>query len=488
MKKVNLIITFIIATLFLNSCTDFEELQKDPNRTVEANPELLLTYLQVQAFSKNVSANSALTNRHMTYLDGESQYQYYSWQRSGFGNYENMKQAVIMANEAERTGKGVYKSLSKFFKSYFAIELTQRFGNVPYSEAIKLESNGVNKPKYDAQKDIYTDVLKELKNASDELASASGTIAGDVIYKGDKLKWRKLINSYRLRVLMSLSLKDGKDGFNIGQQISEIVNNPSKYPIFSSNSDSGIIKYVDVKGNRYPLHNNNSLQTAYYMEKTFIERLKTLKDPRLFTIAEQTPKAVESNLPITDFNAYGGLLASTPFSDLANDATAGKASRINPRYFKNPTNEPGVLMSYAELQFILAEAAHKGWISGDVSTYYNEGIESSMNFYGIKDANAIRAYTNQSAVKLAGNNVVEQIMNQKHIALFLNSGWQMFYEHRRTGYPTYNVTNAINGGKVPKRFLYPSSEINNNKKNLEAAINSQFSGDESINSLIWIIK
>lgn len=101
---------------------------------------------------------------------------------------------------------------------------------------------------------------------------------------------------------------------------------------------------------------------------------------------------------------------------------------------------------------------------------------------------AREAYTNQNNVKLEGNNVIEQIMIQKHIALFLNSDWQMFFERRRTGYPAYAITNDINGGVVPKRFLYPSSEINNNGENLEAAISSQFGGDESINDLIWLIK
>lgn len=488
MKTINSIIIFLSVLFVMQSCSDIDSLQEDPNRTVNASPELILTNLEIEAFSKNVSRNSALASRQMAYLDGESQYQYYSWQRSGFGDYQHMKQAVIMAQEAARTGRTVYNPLSKFFKSYFAVELTQRFGDIPYTEAIKLESDGINKPKYDAQRDVYINVLDELKSAADEMATADGIIAGDVIYQGDKLKWQKLINSYRLRVLMSLSLKDGQDGLNIGQRINAIVNNPSQYPIFSSADDAGVIHYVNVQDNRYPLFNSNSLQTAYYMERTFIDRLKTLQDPRLFVMAEQTPNAVADNLAIDDFEAYGGLLGSTPFSDLAIDATDGKASRIKPRYYNDPVNEPGVLMGYAELQFILAEAAQRGWISGDAAAYYNEGVTASMNFYGINDTDAINAYLNQGSVMLTGSNAIQRIMEQKHIALFLNSGWQMFFEQRRTGYPEFIVTNEINGGKVPKRFLYPDEEINNNNENLESAIQSQFGAQESINDLMWLLK
>lgn len=488
MKNLKNTCLLILLTVFFAGCSDIDSLQDDPNRTVNANPELLFTHLQVEAFSQNVSLNGALANRYLTFVDGADQYQYYTWQRGSYAEYDNIKQALAMADEALRTDQDVYRILSQFFISYFIVELTQQFGDVPYSEAAILEE-GINKPVYDTQESIYSNVLDELKSASLELASNNENISGDVIYGGDKLKWRKLINSFHLRVLMSLSGKEGEPGLNLSGRFQEIVNNPSQFPIFESNDDSGVIDYVNTDGNRYALNRNNSLQTAYYMEKTFVDRLVALNDTRLFVMAERTPNAVADGLAIDDFTAYGGLLGSTPFSELAIPATEGNASRIKPRYYEDPVNEPGVLMGYSELQFILAEAVHRGWINGEMEDYYNEGIRSSMLFYNIGDETAVGEYTDQAAVQLSGNNVLEQIMTQKHIALFLNTGWNIFYEQRRTGFPEYDTSGGGTGnnGQVPKRFLYPESEINNNNENLETAISRQFPQGDGINATIWSI-
>ncbi len=478
----------ILLTILLVGCSDIDALQDDPNRTVNANPELLFTHLQIKAFSSNVSLSAALANRQLTNVDGASQYQYYTWQRGNFNAYDNLKQANEMTKEANRTNQDVYRILANFFKSYFIVEISQQFGDVPYTEAAKL-TEGINQPVYDTQESIYLQVLEDLKMASSELAVTNETISGDIIYGGDKLKWRKLINSYALRVLMSLSTKEGQSTIDVAERFGAIVNNPSQFPIFESNEDAGFINYVDTDKNRYPLNRNNSLQTAYYMEKTFVDELINLRDPRLFAFAERTPNGVANGLAEDDFNAYGGLLGSAPFSDLAVPATEGNASRIKPRYYEDPINEQGVLMGYAELQFILAEAAERGWISGEVAPFYEAGITASMNYYGIEDEASINTYLNQSGVKLTGTNTIAQIMTQKHIALFLNTGWQIFYEQRRTGFPVYDTSGGGtgNGGRIPKRFMYPESEINNNNTNLEAAISRQYPAGDDVNAAMWLI-
>lgn len=489
MKKFKNKYLIILSSILFIGCSDIDSLQDDPNRTVNANPELLFTYLQIQAFSQNVSLNGALANRYMTFVDGADQYQYYTWQRGSFADYDNIKQAVAMENEALRTGQDVYRILSVFFKSYFAIQLSQQFGDIPYTEAVSLE-NGVEKPIYDTQESIYIKVLEDLKLASLELISNDQIISGDVVYGGDKLKWRKLINSFYLRVIISLSEKVGNNDLNLVQRFGEVFNNPSQFPIFETYEDSGFINYVNIGGNRYPLNRSNSLQTAYYMEKTFVDRLVALNDPRLFVMAERTPNAISEGLGVDDFSAYGGLLGSAPFSELALPATEGNASRIKPRYYEDPINEPGILIGYAELQFILAEAAQRGWISSSPDVFYNEGIAASMKFYGITDDVAVKKYINQESVSLTGFNLLERIMIQKHIASFLNTGWNIFYEQRRTGFPEYDVSGGGTGnnGQVPKRFLYPESEINNNNENLKIAISRQFTQGDDINSLIWSIE
>ncbi|WP_188466429.1 SusD/RagB family nutrient-binding outer membrane lipoprotein [Marivirga lumbricoides] len=477
--------TLILFTCFTIcfGCTKVDDLLEDPNRATSVTPDLILTNLEIQAFN-NVSLSAALASRYLTFTDNIDQYQYYGWQRSNFSDYDNLKQSQKMIEEAKRTNIEVYQILGDFFKAYFTIELTQVFGDIPFTQALSVE-DGILTPEYDQQKEIYLKVLDMLKNASIALSSNTEPINGDIIYFGDKLKWRKLINSYSLRVLMSLSNKTDEGSLDIINRFNEIVSNLTEFPVFTSNEDNADLEFVNVQGNRYPLFNSNSLQTAYYLEKSFVERLQTLQDPRLFVFADKKPSAADATNG--DFTAYGGLYGSAELSVNAAEAVSGEASRINSRYYSNPVNEPSILMSYAELSFILAESAVRNWTTVNVNDAYEAGITASMEFYGISINSD---YLGQDGVKLNEENEIASILTQKHIAMFLNTGWQIFYEQRRTGFPEFNIDGGgiLNAGKIPKRWMYPESELVNNNKNLQTAIQRQFSGGDNINGNMWLLQ
>tara|TARA_R110002020_G_scaffold97708_1_gene233121 strand:- start:38695 stop:40146 length:1452 start_codon:yes stop_codon:yes gene_type:complete len=475
---------FILAlSLGVLSCSDVEDLQDDPNRATEVSPELLLTNIEVSAFN-NVSLSAALASRHLAYTNGVNQSQYYNWQRSGFENYDNLKQVDKMVEEAIRTESEVYQILATFFDSYFIVSLTEVFGDVPYTEAAKADE-GLYAPVYDTQKSIYLKVLNDLQNASQQLAQNEEGILGDIIYGGDKLKWRKLINSYYLRILMNLSRKTADPDLNIVARFNEVVNDPDQYPIFTSNEDSGILNFVNTQDNRYPYFNDNDLQTAYYMEESFVSKLQSLEDPRLFVFAEKKPNS--ANAADGDFTAYGGLYGSGDLNSNTAKAVAGEASRIDPRYFNDPVNEPSILMSYAELEFILSEAAARGWTSRSVEEHYKNGISASMEFYGITD---VGTYLDNPDIQLTGDNEIEQILTQKHIAMFMNTGWQVFFEQRRTGFPEFNTDGSgiLNGGQIPLRWMYPNNESTNNPENVTAAIDRQFPNGDNINGVMWLLQ
>ena len=131
--------------------------------------------------------------------------------------------------------------------------MTQNFGDLPYLQIGKVDE-GITKPVYDTQKSIYLKVLNDLKSASDGLVTSSGNISSsnDIIYGGDKTKWRKLIDSYYLRVLMDLSKKTNDNDLQIIQRFNDIVSSPSKYPVMTSNDDNGVIQYSIQAGNNYP--------------------------------------------------------------------------------------------------------------------------------------------------------------------------------------------------------------------------------------------
>lgn len=493
MNKHILILT-MISLLVLGSCRKFDQFQENPNNPTIADPSLLLPAIQRTAFS-NISADAALASRYLVYTQGASNAQYYGWQRSSM-NYGNISQVIKMEQEAARTNKPNYRYLGKFFKSYYVVNMTQTFGDIPYSQMMQSILNGnfsdsaAIRPMYDKQEDIYTGVLNDLKIASDSLDPAGVAIGGDLIYNGNIEKWKRLINSYTLRVLMSLSKKENLGSLNIKQRFNEIVSDPAKYPLMASNNDNGRLPYYDITDNQYPYFNNNSMKTDYYLDISFVNILQDLEDPRLFVFGKPTPA---SNGTVTDFNNYDGLSGSAPLDENTAKRGDGNASQIHDRYAYTATNEPSLLMGYAELQFILAEAVVRGWISGDASEYYKNGIRASMEFSNYGNAyteTMINNYVNSGEVALVAGSEIEQIITQKYISMFMNTGWQPFYEQRRTGFPDFDVSGAgiLNGGKIPKRWMYPNDEFINNRVNLENAIKNQFPEGDNINGLMWILQ
>ncbi|PTX11429.1 SusD-like starch-binding protein associating with outer membrane [Pontibacter mucosus] len=484
MKNIRILLFTLLATCF-SACQDFEELQLDPNRTTQATPDLLLTNIEISAFN-NVPLSAALASRYLVNTDGVSLEQYYGWQRSGYGNYNNLRQVVRLEEEAARLNKPVYAAMAKFFKSYFIIGLTQTFGDVPYSEALK-GGEGNFSPAYDRQEDIYLGVLEDLKAANAILASTQEPIAGDVLYKGDLKKWQKLVNSFSLRVLMNLSLKENNPKLQVKQRFREIVDNPAQYPIFGSNNDNAALPYYDLESNRYPHYNNNSLQTAYYMEETFVALLQELEDPRLPRLAALAPNM--STRPAEDLSAYGGVRGSDALDQNKAKVVGGAASKINARYYNNPVNEPALAIGYAEVQFILAEAAIRGWISGNAEDYYKKGIEASMQFYGIPQS-SINDYLAKPEAQLQAADPLAAILTQKYISFFMNSGWQPFYEQRRTGLPAFDVSGSgmLNEKRIPKRWMYPENEFQLNRAHVEAAIDRQYPEGDDINATMWLLR
>lgn len=481
MKKIYISVLLIIAAA--SGCKKFDEFQKDPNKPTLATPDLLLPTVEQGAF-KAVDLGAALATRQMVFTNNVSNNQYYGWTRAEFSTFNDLRQVIRMEAEASRTGKPEYIPLIKFFKAYYAYQLTLVFGDIPYSQALKGEEGNVT-PAYDKQEDIFLSILNELKEANALITTTATPVQGDIIFDSNMIKWKKLINTFSLRVLISLSLKENNARLEVKKRFAEIVNNPAQFPIMTGNDDNGQLKYHDQEGNRYRYFSDNDLQTAYYLEETFVDRLKALQDPRLFTFAEKAPKFAA--LPATDFNAYGGVKGSAPVSDNNNRVVAGEASKIKSRYFNDPVNEPSVAIGYPELQFILAEAAVRGWIANNAATYYENGIRASMLFYKI-DADAITNYIRINP--FPGAEQLSSIMTQKHLASFLNSGWQAFYDQRRTGFPAFDVSGAgmLNDKKIPKRWMYPESELRYNQKNVSDAIAAQYPQGDNINGLMWLLK
>lgn len=488
MKK---IILLILSACIYVSCDSLESMNIDPNNPTETHPSLLLTKICMDAFYRGTDGMYA--TKKVVQADGENTDQYYKWTRGSFGYYNNLRNVQKMYEEAERVNAPVYIALSKFFRAYYFYELTLRFGDIPYSQALKAESDGLYTPEYDTQESVFTGILQELKEADEILAGDGSIIDGDIIYNGSGNMWRKLINSFHLKVLMTLSNHTVVGSLNIAAEFNSIATGK---PLMNSLANNGQLVYLDQQGNRYPQF--NAQWSGYYMDDTFIQRMRERRDPRLFIFSSQTNKGKTDGKAIDDFSSYEGGDPAAPYSEAIIKVSEGTISPINDRFRTDPIVEPTMLMGYAELQQILAEASVRGWIAGDAQTFYKNGIRASFSFYETHakayseylNENAVNNYLNESLVDFSkANNTeerIERIIMQKYLVTFYQGNWDSYFEHLRTGYPGFR---HAEGTEIPKRWMYPQEEYNNNSDNVEAAITRQFGRDnDKTNATPWWIK
>jgi hypothetical protein len=492
MRKIKYHILALV--LILSSCKDLTEMNVDPNRPTSAHPQLLLTKIQWNAFQEFGGTGPLYAQKMLVQTDGESSGQYYKWDRGSFNPYSKLRDVTKMIQEAEKINDNSYVALGKFFRAYYFYNLAITFGDVPYSQALRGEVDAIYTPaSYDPQKAVFVGLLKELTEANELLKTQNKIIVGDIIYKGNILKWRKLINSFHLKVLVSLSKKEADPDLKIKSEFSRIAGSE---PIFESSADDGQLVFLDQQGNRYPEFNSSGFGSGMYMDSTFIRRLQDREDPRLFIYCTQTKLASEAGKALTDFSSYEGGDPAVPYAQVNIKATAGKTSKVNERYYKDATTEPRVLSGYSELQFLLAEGAVRGWISGNAEQYYNAGVKASFKFYETYTKGVMPSYVtadkaesyllkplNDFKKATTTEDKIARIAMQKYLRSYFQSGWDSYFNTLRTGYPDYRRPAGVS---LPYRWIYPQDEYNNNRENVSSAIETQFgSGKDLISSKTW---
>lgn len=485
-------------TIACSSCIDLEQMNADPNHATSTDPGLLLTGISFNLGSTGndgrgmLNADPFFAAKMQILTSGESQYQVYKWTRDDFDYYNNLRDITKMQEEATKSNQTVYNALALFFQAHYFYALTMHFGDIPCSDAVKGENSSIYQPKYDSQENVFSTILANLEEANNLLKNNTASVTGDIIYGGDLLKWRRLINSYRLRVLMSLSHKNTVGSLNVKSTFARVVQNE---PLLTGPEDNGQIVFLNQQDNRYPYFNDSDFGSGRFMDSTYIAALKVRKDPRLFAIATQTPNAAKAGLAITDFSAYDGGDPAIAYSLVNDKATAGNCSKPATRYYQNPTNEPIIVMGYTEQQLILAEAVVRGWISGDDKSYYESAVKASFYFFETYAKGYSEYVTSEAAdIYLQGENVaytssltsdqkIEHIIMQKYLPSYLQgSMWLPYYEQLRTGYPEFRRAAGVN---LPYRWMYPQDEYNNNATNVQAALQTQFGGSDKTSNRPW---
>ena len=492
--KAKIFMSLALAGALCCSCNSFDDINDNPNDPTEVSPKLILPNVCESAFSRGTGGMYA--DKMVVQTDGHNAEQFYEWNRGSFSTYDNeLLQVTKLKEEADRTGETVYDGLYHFFRAYYFYNLTLRFGDIPYTEALAGESKAQFTPKYDTQETVFAGILDELSKANDELAQTSAkqeTVDGDIIYGGDAGKWQKLVNSFRLKVLLTLSHKTVVGSHHVQQEFKEVA----ALPLIASNAENGQLSYIDQEGNRYPQF--NAQWSGFYMDKTFIDRLAVGKDPRLFLDARPPHVAATAGKSVTDFTAYAGGDPTVPYGENKNLVGDGKISQINSRYRTNPTGEPTILMGYAELQQVLAEAVVRGWIDGDAKQHYENGVRASFSWYHTYSGDYAQYVTDEAASNyLNGDEVkwddnlsqeqkIERIVFQKYCVSFFQGGWDPFFEHLRTGYPEFA---HLTDNPIPYRWMYPDTENKYNTQNVEEAVKKQFGeNNDKITAKPWWLK
>lgn len=488
-KKIKYLTLFLVSALTMQSCVDLEEMNVNPNKPTSTTPSLLLTNIAFNAFNQS-SSGACYATKMLVQTDGESKNQVYKWTRGDFGYYNNLRNVTKLSEESAEGSP--YQALASFFRANYFYLLTMDFGSIPYTEALKAESEANYQPAYDSQETVFAGILKELKNADETLANSKETISGDIIYNGDLTKWRRLINAYRLRILMTLSSKTSVGEIDVKKEFSDIV---SENHLMRGLEDNGQLVYLDQQDNRYPYFNSSSFGSGMYMDSTYIAALAKREDPRLFAIATQTPNGEKEGKSINDFSSYDGGDPAVPYSMVNEKMKEGNCSKPATRYYKNPTNEPMILLGYTEQQLILAEAVVRGWISGDDKSYYESAVKASFEFYcqNVKDVadfltqDAAEKYLQGKFVayseSLSKDEKMERIAMQKYLPTFLQGSlWLPYYEALRTNYPDFRRASGVN---LPYRWMYPQNEYNNNTANVEAALKEQYAGSDKTSDKPW---
>ncbi|GMQ29312.1 SusD/RagB family nutrient-binding outer membrane lipoprotein [Algoriphagus confluentis] len=389
------------------------------------------------------------------------------------------------------SNRGNLLQMARLVQAYGFMVLTDDYGSIPYFDGGKGYTNQVFLPKYDAQQDIYADLIKEVREATGALSSSQRIETADVLYAGNIDKWKAFGNSLLLRLGMRLSEVDPA----LAQQV---VSSLGSGPFILDNTDNAAIRH----DNNYQNPTGNTLNSTeasnFYLTQPFVDFLKNSNDPRLSAIAvryvgassgpEQTPERasfsadLQIGMPMGNDNA--GAVKAASDAGLASFYEFSQADRR--RVAK--LTAPNFLITASQTNLLLAEARHRGWISsGSAEEYFHAGIRAHMVQLGQVDAGSmippeeINAFL--QANPLIQASALEQINDQYWIASFLN-GPEAFANFRRSGFPAL-APNPFPGREVPfiNRLTYPNSEISVNAANVQEAISLQ--GPDEIGTKVW---
>ncbi|WP_236972859.1 SusD/RagB family nutrient-binding outer membrane lipoprotein [Membranihabitans marinus] len=514
-KNILYIFCLGLMTFSLGCDGNFEEINTDPNAVTSDrfNPAYLLTTAQVQTAlaSEHVGGNMYYCEAFVQHFASLSNVGIFNWHGDKYvlhqGNNDQLWEStykidklvmdVIQATKDNPEYQNLY-NMALIWRSLIFHRLTDLYGDAPFSEAGLGYYEGIYKPVYDAQESIYDQMLNQLDAAVNNLDGSKDNFAAfDVAYEGDINKWKRMGNSLMLRLAMRLSKADPA-------KAEQWVKKAFAKDLMQDNADNLAIRGTDPNGTVEDLTNKASLMFSRsatgQISATFFDYLDERNDPRLQHMVAVYTDPYDATTKNDDPEIQKGLpngldrfsLVDDPSYVADHPAQENQYSTLD-RDVYGKLDGYRMLLTYAEVQLLLAEAALRGWISGDAKTYFENGVKGDMKNVASYEPTAIITDA-EIATYLAENPYVgdgdmekalEQINSQYWVATFMN-GYEAFANYRRSGYPALVPINYLDnetGGLRPGRLIYPENEPVLNTANYNAAVSRQ--GTDNFITHVW---
>jgi len=531
--KIALSIALLSGMVILGGCKKWLDKNQDPNVTLDVPLNMLLSAAQVEAASpmgSYMQINGSIWAQYWTQAPASSQYKIYEQYSPSANDYDNswslfynesLMDLQTLEQKARASNAKDYLAVSILMKAYIFQVITDAWGDVPFSEALKgrPEDGGILSPKYDPQEQVYAGINNMIDSARsliEELQTSN--VAGDLIFGGDLNKWWKFANTLQLKVNLRLSEKSPAVAQAGVQKVYAIAGDESG---FLAEGEDAKIDFTTTAGNQNPLYSEMSglgkVQNLV-ASQTVIDRMLSNNDYRIYYFYQDDGGF--AGIPQGAYN-----LPASTFVSIPSTFTGANADDVN------SGSAPVWFMSSYESYFLQAEASARGWGTGDAEALYEEGVFASYhthpgiiedlditlrNTFSINDSSnsyIFKLNTDYAAysyihgdtltgfvldgdgmyVPVAHNppaefgaypsggsieDQVKTIITQKWFSMTGTQGFEAWTEWRRTGYPDFFSisANTIIGQKFPERFLYPNVELTRNQK---------FPGQPVITQKVW---
>ncbi|WP_109607878.1 SusD/RagB family nutrient-binding outer membrane lipoprotein [Mucilaginibacter oryzae] len=458
-----------------NKIKDFGDVNSNPGATTTPIPSALLSNVEAGLSGYASTGTEAISGGQYAQYFTETQYSgtslYNLPQNSFTGNYAgNLNNLQIIVNLAPTKNM---VNVAKILQQYIFWVVTDSWGDVPYSEALKGATNIL--PKYDKQQDIYKGMLTTLTTAVNSFDSSP--ISGDIIYGGDVASWKRMANS--LKLLIAVQMSKTADAATASAAVKEAIA-ASGGGVITSTDQNFTVKYPGgvYKSPWWNLYNGRK---DFAESKTLTDYTASTSDPRQAAFGGESEQA--GNLNTSNIGVPYGLarLSVTAFTD-ANP----KWARVLRGDFRLE-NGSVTLITAAEVWLARAEAVNLGWITPTadetVAKDFQTGIGESFVQWGLTAA------AGKSFAQGLGTPDFKLISTQRWVASYPDGhmAWDIW---RKSGYPELKpAPDATNSSKqIVRRFVYATSEYNTNGKNVAAAVANLDGGDSQDSRVWWDVK